>query len=142
MQATVARSPTSTSSSPSGPRSDRELLNKCWDIEKIADAYRDFIRAYEPVGSGVERDDDLNDEDAFVERLWLVHDYRKFVYVDPGLPSTLLPAHWPGTTAAALFREYYAALKKKSQRYFHLCSRVPNGAEHKSVEASRPCPNA
>ena len=66
---------------------------------------------------------DLTDEAALVERLWLVHDYRKFVYLDPGLPSELLPAHWPGTAAAALFREYYAALDAKSQRYFHLCTR-------------------
>jgi phenylacetic acid degradation operon negative regulatory protein len=38
--------------------------------------------------------------------------------LDPGLPSELVPAHWPGTTAAALFRDYYAALDGKSQRYF------------------------
>ena len=42
-------------------------------------------------------------------------------YLDPGLPSVLLPAHWPGTAAAAIFREYYAALDAKSQRYFNLC---------------------
>jgi hypothetical protein len=60
----------------------------------------------------------LRDEEAFVERLWLVHDYRKFTYLDPGLPSELVPAHWPGTTAAAVFREYYALLGPKSQRYF------------------------
>ncbi len=64
------------------------------------------------------REGSLSDEEAFVERLWLVHDYRKFTYVDPGLPSTLLPAHWPGTTAAALFREYYAAIDSKSLRFF------------------------
>ena len=45
----------------------------------------------------------------------------------PGLPSELLPAHWPGTAAAALFREYYAALEAKSQRYFHLCASALNG---------------
>ena len=65
---------------------------------------------------------DLDDEAALVERLWLVHDYRKFAYLDPGLPSELLPAHWPGTSAASLFREYYSALDVKSQRYFHLCT--------------------
>ncbi len=46
-----------------------------------------------------------------------MHDYRKFVYVDPGLPSELLPPHWPGTMAAALFREFYAAVDAKSMRY-------------------------
>jgi phenylacetic acid degradation operon negative regulatory protein len=103
-----------------GPQSDRELLERCWDVGAIAAAYRDFIVRYEPRLRRERERGDLTDEAAFVERLWLVHDYRKFAYLDPGLPSELLPAHWPGTTAAALFREYYAAIDVKSQRYFHL----------------------
>ncbi|MEO9170312.1 MAG: PaaX family transcriptional regulator C-terminal domain-containing protein [Candidatus Baltobacteraceae bacterium] len=101
-----------------GPGSDRELLQKCWDLDAIAAAYGTFIRAYEPRLALERRTAPLSDESAFVERLWLVHDYRKFTYIDPGLPSTLLPAHWPGTTAAALFREYYAAIDRKSLRFF------------------------
>jgi phenylacetic acid degradation operon negative regulatory protein len=125
-----------------GPLTDRALLERCWNVDSIASAYREFISRYRPRFDLELAGGELSDEGAFVERLWLVHDYRKFAYLDPGLPSELLPAHWPGTAAAALFREYYAAVEKKSQRYFHLCSRLPNGAEHKSVEASRPCPNA
>jgi len=125
-----------------GPHSDRALLERCWNVASIAAAYREFISRYRPRFDLEIALGELSDEGAFVERLWLVHDYRRFAYLDPGLPSELLPAHWPGTAAAALFREYYAALEKKSQRYFHLCSRLTNGAEHKSVEASRPCPNA
>ncbi|HEY8322453.1 MAG TPA: PaaX family transcriptional regulator C-terminal domain-containing protein [Candidatus Baltobacteraceae bacterium] len=101
-----------------GPRSDRELLERCWDLSAIARAYGEFVERYRPrferecAGAG------LDDEAAFVERLWLVHDFRKFAYIDPGLPSELLPAHWHGNVAAALFREYYARLAKKSTRFF------------------------
>jgi phenylacetic acid degradation operon negative regulatory protein len=105
-----------------GPLRDRELLERCWNVAEIAAAYRSFIERYEPRLRRERERNDLGDEEAFVERLWLVHDYRKFAYVDPGLPSELLPAHWPGTSAAALFREYYAAIDAKSQRYFHLCT--------------------
>lgn len=101
-----------------GPRSDRELLHKCWNLEAIAAAYQEFIVRYEGRLAREQQHDGLDPEQAFVERLWLVHDYRKFAYVDPGLPSTLLPAHWPGTTAAALFREYYAAIDRKSLAFF------------------------
>jgi phenylacetic acid degradation operon negative regulatory protein len=125
-----------------GPSSDRALLERCWNVDAIAAAYREFISRYRPRFDLEMLRGELGDEGAFVERLWLVHDYRKFAYLDPGLPSELLPAHWPGTAAASLFREYYAALEKKSQRYFHLCSLPTNGGEHKSVEANRPCPNA
>ncbi len=105
-----------------GPLSDRELLERCWNVAEIASAYRAFLARYEPHLRRERERNDLTDEEALVERLWLVHDYRKFVYLDPGLPSELLPAHWPGTAAAALFREYYAAIDVKSQRYFHLCT--------------------
>lgn len=125
-----------------GPRSDRELLDRCWNVTAIASSYRDFIACYKPRFERELAQGDLTDEAALVERLWLVHDYRKFTYLDPGLPSELLPAHWPGTAAAALFREYYAAIEEKSQRYFHLCARAANGGEPKGVEATGPCPNA
>ncbi len=108
-----------------GPRTDRELIARCWDIDAIARAYREFIERYPPL---LEQHRERTDEEAFVERLWLVHDYRKFTYLDPGLPSELLPAHWPGTTAAAAFRSYYAALDAQSQRYFYLRT-ASDGAE-------------
>jgi phenylacetic acid degradation operon negative regulatory protein len=101
-----------------GPRSDRELVARCWDLDGISAAYREFSRRYGPRLTGERETGALSDEDAFAERLWLVHDFRKFAYLDPGLPSELVPAHWPGTSAAAIFREYYALLGVKSQRYF------------------------
>lgn len=99
-----------------GPLTDRELVARCWDLPTIAAAYGEFLDRYEPRQTA-ERALEIGDEAAFVERLWLVHDYRKFAYADPGLPSELVPAHWPGTRAAALFRQYYEALGRKSKRH-------------------------
>lgn len=101
-----------------GPHTDRELLETCWDLPAIAEQYRGFIAHYEPRLQNERARGALDEGEAFVERMWLVHDYRKFTYVDPGLPSTLLPAHWPGTVAAALFREYYALISAKAERHF------------------------
>lgn len=101
-----------------GPHTDRELLERCWDLPAIARQYREFIAHYEPRLQNERARGALREDEAFVERMWLVHDYRKFTYVDPGLPSTLLPAHWPGTAAAALFREYYALISLKAERHF------------------------
>jgi phenylacetic acid degradation operon negative regulatory protein len=102
-----------------GPHTDRQLLERCWDLPAIAEQYREFIARYEPRLQHERSSHALQEDEAFVERMWLVHDYRKFTYVDPGLPSTLLPAHWPGTAAAALFREYYALISAKAERHFH-----------------------
>jgi phenylacetic acid degradation operon negative regulatory protein len=101
-----------------GPQTDRMLLERCWDLPAIAEQYRDFIARYEPRLQEERAHHALRDDEAFVERMWLVHDYRKFTYVDPGLPSTLLPAHWPGTVAAALFREYYGLISSKAEHFF------------------------
>ena len=46
---------------------------------------------------------DDEDEAAFAARFHLVHEWRKFLFVDPGCPTTLLPDDWPGPDAAALF---------------------------------------
>jgi phenylacetic acid degradation operon negative regulatory protein len=101
-----------------GPRSDRDLLQACWDLDRIAEAYRAFEDTYRPRMERERADRRLTEQMAFVERLWLVHDFRKFAYIDPGLPSTLLPAGWAGTSATALFGEYYGLLRTKSNVFF------------------------
>jgi len=101
-----------------GPASDREVLERCWDVKAIAAAYRDFIAQYEPRFERERKAHALTDREAFGERLRLVQDFRKFLYIDPGLPSVLLPAHWPGSVASGLFRQYYALIAQKAERFF------------------------
>ncbi len=105
-------------SSHRGPGSDAALVARCWNLPAIAAAYERFTELYRPRLNAERSARTFGERDAFVERLWLVHDYRKFTYVDPALPSVLLPAHWPGSTAAAIFREYYALLYDRSNRFF------------------------
>ena len=101
-----------------GPGTDAALVARCWDLPGIAAAYQRFTELYRPRLTAERSARRFGEREAFVERLWLVHDYRKFTYVDPALPSVLLPAHWPGSVAAAIFREYYALLHDRSNRFF------------------------
>ena len=101
-----------------GPLSDSELLNRSWDLTRIAAAYREFINHYAPRLEAERTSASLSAADAFVERVWLVQDFRRFLYLDPGLPSALLPAHWPGSVASALFREYYRLISSKAAQFF------------------------
>lgn len=100
-----------------GPRSDRDLIARCWDLERIASAYRSFIAAYAPP---LERSvaQAPADAAAFAERERLVHEYRKFIYLDPGLPRALLPRDWPAPRASALFRASYDRLTPGALRFF------------------------
>jgi phenylacetic acid degradation operon negative regulatory protein len=103
-----------------GPRGDQDLLATCWNLESIATSYRAFIHTYEHYP--VLLDDDAR---AFVAREWLVHDYRKFIYVDPGLPLSLLPDAWPAARASALFRSQYDRLTPGALRFFRSIFRTP-----------------
>lgn len=61
------------------------------------------------------------DEKAFAARFRLVHEWRKFLFDDPGLPSELLPEGWPGGPASALFTSEAARLKPAADRFVSRC---------------------
>src|SRR6516225_5341945 len=54
----------------------------------------------------------IGGEDTMVSRAWdqtrLVHEWRRFPFLDPQLPRTLLPANWSGSQAAELFHRRHA----------------------------------
>jgi phenylacetic acid degradation operon negative regulatory protein len=110
-----------------GPHDDRDLIARCWDLSSIAATYRAFIDDYGARLEALRRDSPRSDAEAFVDREWLVHDFRKFVYVDPGLPLALLPADWPAVRASAIFRETYEHVRPGSVRFFEaIFKRAPD----------------
>ncbi len=55
---------------------------------------------------------------AFGAVVELVHDWRRFPFIDPELPTELLPDRWAGATAASTFHERHAAWSPAAQRWF------------------------
>ena len=47
----------------------------------------------------------------------LIHEFRRIVLRDPGLPAALLPADWPGSTARDLTARIYRRLVDASERF-------------------------
>ncbi|RHW42099.1 phenylacetic acid degradation operon negative regulatory protein PaaX [Neobacillus notoginsengisoli] len=105
----------------SGPRENIRLVEKCWDLEEINKRYQEFITEYSQkyfieknkISKGL-----MTDADCFVERTKLVHEYRKFLFIDPGLPEELLQEKWLGGHAASLFADYYKELATPASRFF------------------------
>jgi phenylacetic acid degradation operon negative regulatory protein len=64
------------------------------------------------------------DRRAFAVRSTLVHEWRKFLFRDPGLPRDLLPEKWPGDAAAAFFDEQASRLLPAAGRYVEACLAV------------------
>jgi phenylacetic acid degradation operon negative regulatory protein len=93
----------------------RGLAARAWDLDGLAHAYQRWISyATELVGTG---DGEQPDDLVFAMRSELVHEWRKFLFVDPGLPAELLPPGWPGIAAAKLFHREAARLLPAAGRF-------------------------
>lgn len=111
-----------------GPADDRALVERCWDLRAIDAQYRRFITTVRSRTASLRRrlrSGALSDAGCFAEKIWLVHDYRKFLFVDPGLPDGLLPPPRPDRDAAAVFRRTYAMLAPRADRFVAGVIRIP-----------------
>ncbi|MEH7391202.1 phenylacetic acid degradation operon negative regulatory protein PaaX [Bacillus sp. JJ1474] len=119
-----------------GPHDNFRLVEKSWNLEDINSKYQLFISEYSQkyiIDKNKIQKGQMSDAECFVERAKLVHEYRKFLFVDPGLPEELLPDKWLGSHAASLFSEYYKELAKPASRFFETVFREGNEIEHKDV---------
>jgi phenylacetic acid degradation operon negative regulatory protein len=92
-----------------------------WDLTGLAASYAGWPDAANRlVGAELTRHSD-EEEACFAARFRLVHEWRKFLFADPGLPAELLPADWPGTPAAELFTGEARRLRPASDRFVTRC---------------------
>ena len=75
------------------------MVGNAWDLDELARKYDEFTGAF---GGQVSTD-------PLVRVIDLVHAWRRFPWIDPGLPAQFLPAPWRGAAAAALFGRLHAA---------------------------------
>ncbi|MDQ1745914.1 MAG: phenylacetic acid degradation operon negative regulatory protein [Frankiaceae bacterium] len=98
---------------------DAALVARLWQPAELGAAYRRWLtEAREIVAS---EPADAGDDGAFAARSRLLHEWRKFLFADPGLPRRLLPADWPGDDAAAYFDEQTARLAPGATRFVDAC---------------------
>ena len=104
-----------------GPQEDKSLVEKSWPLQEIESKYQEFISTYSEqyiVHQSMIAQGQMTDAECFVERTKLVHEYRKFLFTDPGLPRELLPKVWNGHHAALLFEQYYKLLAQSASQFF------------------------
>lgn len=101
-------------------RFDPEPLD-AWDLDRLRTAYDGWLAdAHGLIDRHLEAHEDA-DEAAFAARFHLVHEWRKFLFADPGLPDALLPRDWPGREAAALFADEASRLQPGTDRFVARC---------------------
>jgi phenylacetic acid degradation operon negative regulatory protein len=74
------------------------MISRSWNLDAIDESYREFIAEFAVAEAG----------DPLARLVDLVHCWRRFPWIDPGLPSDLLPARWSGEQAASLFANTHA----------------------------------
>ena len=103
----------------------RGLVARAWDLDGLSHAYQGWLAVaadlVAPAGPGAP------DEVVFAVRSRLVHEWRKFLFRDPGLPAELLPGQWAGRQAAEVFDVESARLLPAASRFVDCCLR-PGGA--------------
>lgn len=96
---------------PGGIGDVNEMVSSTWPLGEIAAGYDAFLERYGPgglgpgtLGSGPPAESGY---DAFVNQVRLVHEWRRFPFLDPDLPGDLLPRDWSGYRAAELFHRLH-----------------------------------
>ncbi len=85
------------------------LLRAAWDLDAVETRYTTFLAAFTDRRAGT-------DDEAFVAQVQLVQAWRRFPFLDPGLPAELLDHTWPGLDAAAAFHRLHAEWSAPAQR--------------------------
>jgi phenylacetic acid degradation operon negative regulatory protein len=114
-----------------------EIIAKGWNLEQIQQQYSEFIADLRPKFEVLREkawNNELSDQEAFIERTKLVHAYRKFLFDDPGFPQDLMPDNWNGNEARDLFWHTHQLLASQSVRYFES---IFEAAPDRKVEARR-----
>jgi phenylacetic acid degradation operon negative regulatory protein len=75
-----------------------------WDLESLEELYTDFLEVHEPVRQSWAAEREVAPgPTAFADYVRALTSWRRLPYLDPALPTDLLPSAWSGTRAADTF---------------------------------------
>jgi phenylacetic acid degradation operon negative regulatory protein len=107
--------------------SDADLVTRAWDLSALGQSYAEFVAMYSPILAHAQEVSVADDEQAFLLRMLLIHDYRRLLLRDPELPDALLPKDWSGRQARALCKELYIQIEAASERYLDKTLQLADG---------------
>lgn len=116
---------------------NQSILDIGWDLNMVKVEYQTFIEKFTPKFEYLREkalNNTLKDDECFIEKTVLVHEYRKFLFQDPGFPRDLLPEGWIGIKARELFWNIHQLLSIPSIRYFES---VFEGAPDREIQIER-----
>ncbi len=95
---------------------EQRVVDGAWRLAEVERRYDDFLAEF----GAAEVD---GPREAFRAQVRLVQAWRRFPFLDPALPPSLLPATWPGPAAAALFHALHDTWHASAQaHWWSLCA--------------------
>jgi phenylacetic acid degradation operon negative regulatory protein len=98
------------------------FARRVWKLDRLGASYENWLNEAKALADSA--GPDATDEQAFAVRSNLVHEWRKFLFLDPGLPAELLPDDWAGARAAAFFDFHATRLGHAAGRFVDNCLTV------------------
>ena len=95
----------------------REIARRAWALDAIEQRYDEFAASVRPMAP-------RRDDDVLSAQIRLVQEWRRFPFLDPGLPDALLPPRWSGWRAGELFRNRHARWKPTADRAWRRLAHV------------------
>jgi len=116
---------------------DADLVAQAWDLPSIASSYQGFVDTYQPILRQLRAAgrNGLAPQDAFLLRVLLVHDYRRLLLRDPGLPEALLPRHWPGREVRRLCGDLYRRILPPAEQHLDATFRLADGTSPRAEDS-------
>ena len=98
-----------------------EMVARAWDLTALEERYEGFIDEF----TGLNPD---TGDAVLHAQTRLVHEWRRFPFLDPQLPVRLLPANWSGVQAAELFHRKHVEWRPIALRHWELLVGKEDGA--------------
>ncbi|WP_448623908.1 PaaX family transcriptional regulator [Geodermatophilus sp. URMC 64] len=90
---------------------EQRVVAEAWGLADVEERYRAFL---DEVAAQHVR----TPADAFAAQVRLVQEWRRFPFLDPALPPSLLPETWPGPAAADLFHRRHDEWHEGAQQHW------------------------
>ena len=88
-----------------------QLVAAAWDLDRVRGQYRAFIDDFARLRPSTP-------EACFRQQTLLVHAWRRFPFLDPDLPPSMLPGTWPRDRAHALFSNRHQRWERTARGHF------------------------
>ncbi len=80
--------------------SETSMVTSAWHLADVSARYQSFIDEFGDLSPATP-------DEVLCAQTMLVHEWRRFPFLDPQLPAALLPPKWTGTTATELFNDLH-----------------------------------